>query len=116
MPDDIHDPLNTTALPPPVEDVIIVNGRRYEAVEAGVISIANRRYLTPEALARVLGVTTRTLLRWAQQRTGPPRIKIGNQPLYDEEKLPGWLAQHEQQPVRSQRRRRSGGTDARPTA
>jgi hypothetical protein len=101
MPDNIYDPLNTTALPPSVEDgVIIIDGRRYVPAEAGVIIIADRRYLTPEALARVLGVSTRTLLRWDMQRTGPPRIKIGNQPLYDETKLPDWLASHETRPVR----------------
>jgi hypothetical protein len=77
--------------------------------KAGVITIAGRHYLTTQdALARVLGVSTRTLLRWAVQRTGPPIIKIGNQPLYDETTLPDWLASHETQPVRPPQIRRRG--------
>jgi hypothetical protein len=51
----------------------------------GVIVIAGRRYLKPERLAQILGKSTRTLARWDEQRIGPPKIKIGNQPLYDEE-------------------------------
>lgn len=105
--------LSTTAIPPPAEDgPIIIGGRRYVPAEAGIIIIAGERYLTPEGLALVLGVSRRTLLRWDVQRTGPPRIKIGSQPLYDEAKLPEWLASHETQPVRPRRRRGRGCNDA----
>jgi hypothetical protein len=77
-----------------------------DGTDDGVIVIAGRRYLKPERLAQILGKSTRTLARWDQQRIGPPRIKVGNQPIYDEEKLPEWLAEHERQPVRPCRRRK----------
>jgi hypothetical protein len=82
----------------------------------GVIVIGNKRYWTMERLAKKLGKSTRTLLRWDTARTGPPRIKIGNLPLYGEEKLPSWLSAYERGPVRPSRRRRSGGGDAQPAA
>lgn len=72
----------------------------------GVVVIAGRRYFKPEYLAEILGKSLRTLARWHEQRIGPPRIKVGNQPLYDEAKLPAWLAEHESKPLR---RRRSTG-------
>ncbi len=71
----------------------------------GVIVIGNKRYWTMERLAKKLGKSTRTLARWNEQRIGPPRIKVGNLPLFDEEKLPSWLSTHETAPVRTQRRR-----------
>ena len=85
-----------------------VIGRAQTAIhdsEDGVIIIAGRRYLTPERLAQILRKSTRTLARWNEQRIGPPKIKIGKQPLYDEEKLPGWLAEYESKPVGQGRRR-----------
>ena len=82
----------------------------------GVIVIGNKRYWTMGRLAKKLRKSTRTLLRWDAARIGPLRIKIGNLPLYDEEKLPSWLSAYETAPVRPQRRRKSGGADARPTA
>ncbi len=48
--------------------------------------------------------STRTLARWHEQRIGPPRIKIGKQPLYDEEG-PGWLAEYKSKPVKTGHRR-----------
>lgn len=66
----------------------------------GVLIIAGRRYFTPERLAKILGKSVRTLARWHELRVGPPRTRVGKQPLYDEEKLPGWLAEFETRPVK----------------
>lgn len=77
----------------------------------GIVVVAGRRYLSPEALARALDVTPRTLLRWHSDRAGPPRTTVGRRPLYSEDRLGEWLAGRETQPVRPQRRRR-GGADA----
>ena len=61
----------------------------------GVVVVAGKRYLTLQRLARTLKKSPETISRWNERRLGPPRIKIGNLPLFDEEKLPGWLAEHE---------------------
>jgi hypothetical protein len=72
----------------------------------GQIEISGRRYVTPECLAATLGVTTRTLCRWDASRIGPPKIKIGKVILFDQAKLPEWLASRETELVRSPGRRR----------
>jgi hypothetical protein len=92
---------------PVVAGLPVVAGRPNTVDDAdnGVVHIAGRSYLTPEALAKKLKKSTRTLARWNEQGVGPPRIKIGKQPLYDEEKVPGWLAEYESKPVRRGRRR-----------
>jgi hypothetical protein len=74
-----------------------------DTADDGVVVIAGKRYLTPRRLAKDLKRSTRTLARWDEQRIGPPKIKIGRQVVYDEEKLPGWLAEHESKPVRRRR-------------
>ena len=71
------------------------------------VEIAGKRYLPAHALAKVLGVTLRTLSRWDDARTGPPKIKIGRLVLYDEDKIPAWMAAHESQPARFGKRGRS---------
>jgi hypothetical protein len=78
--------------------------------------VAGKRYLTLERFARTVRRSLRTVARWNEQRIGPPQIKVGNLNLIDESKLPDWLAGHETKPIRPQRRRRSGGDDARPAA
>lgn len=65
------------------------------------IEIANRRYVTADGLAAMLGVTVRTLSRWDAARIGPPKIRIGKKVLFDLAKLPDWLATHETEPVRA---------------
>lgn len=76
-------------------------------VEPGVKIIAGRRYITIEKLAQTIGRTTRTLQRWHARRIGPPRTEILGLILYDEAKLPEWLARHEKQPVRPSPRART---------
>ena len=70
------------------------------AVAEGRIAIAGREYVTPEVLADLLGITTRTLARWSAARIGPPKIKLGKTVLIELSKLPGWLASRETAPVR----------------
>ena len=68
------------------------------------IEIAGRRYVTADRLARMLGITVRTLNRWNASRSGPPRIKKGKLVLFDISKLPDYLASHETEPVRGGRK------------
>ena len=61
----------------------------------GEVEIADRRYITAERLASMLGVTVRTLARWNACRIGPPKIKIGKTILFDLAKVPDWLGARE---------------------
>jgi hypothetical protein len=72
---------------------------------AHTITIAGKTYLTVDGLANEVRKTPRTVRRWVAIGIGPPRIKIGNTPLFDPEKIPSWLARFEHEPVRSGRRR-----------
>lgn len=72
----------------------------------GDVMISGRHYVTPERLARTLGVTVRTLCRWHAARIGPRRIKVGKTVLFDVVKLPEWLALRESEPVRAAGSRR----------
>lgn len=65
------------------------------------IQIAGRHYLRQPQLARVLGVSARTLARWTALGIGPPKITIGKTILFDLEKLPDWLATREVSPTRA---------------
>ena len=70
----------------------------------GEVEIAGRRYVTADRLAKMLGVSVRTLARWHAERAGPPKIKRGKLVLFDISKLPDYLASHETDPVRAGRR------------
>lgn len=61
--------------------------------------ILGRTYATPGQLANLIGVSRRTLTRWDDARTGPPRIKIGNTILYDLDRLNQWLESQEVSPL-----------------
>ena len=51
-------------------------------------------YITREDLARQLGKSTRTLDRWAVERTGrPPRTRVGRSIFYSKSELAAWLEQ-----------------------
>lgn len=64
------------------------------------VEIVGKIYLPASTLAKVLNVNLRTLARWDDARIGPPKIKIGRMILYDADKIPDWMAQHENRPVR----------------
>jgi DNA-binding transcriptional regulator YiaG len=72
--------------------------------EQDEIEIAGRRYVRQQRLARILGVTARTLARWNACGIGPAKITIGKTVLFDLAKLPDWLATRETAPTRSTRR------------
>jgi hypothetical protein len=71
--------------------------------KTGEVEIAGHRYATPERLAKMLGVTVRTLARWNASRIGPPKISIGKTVLFELAKLPDWLASREIPPTRNTR-------------
>ena len=79
---------------PPPRDAAAGEDRQH-----ATISLGGRDYATQDGLAKMLGVTTRTLGRWDERRIGPPRTKIGRLVLYDLAKLPGWLDRHETLPL-----------------
>jgi excisionase family DNA binding protein len=67
-------------------------------------------YLTPDELARELGLCKRTLDRWHAGRYGPPRVTVGRRPLYRRSAVQEWLRSREQnfEEPKSARSRRSG--------
>ncbi|MFN0263375.1 helix-turn-helix transcriptional regulator [Tepidamorphus sp. 3E244] len=52
--------------------------------------------ITARELAARLGISQRTLSRWARMRTGPNRIKIGRKVFYRERSISKWLLHQEQ--------------------
>jgi hypothetical protein len=62
---------------------------------AAARSIFDAEYLSPEALARNLGISVRTLARWHVLRFGPPRTVAGRMVLYRLESPSEWLRARE---------------------
>lgn len=57
--------------------------------------------LTTKELAAYLRLESeRTLLRWRQQRIGPPWVKAGHKVLYRRADVDSWLERHRCDPVR----------------
>jgi len=74
------------------------------ARDRDLIEIAGKRYMTQTGLARQLNKSERTVARWDALRIGPPKIKVGRLTLYDPDKIPNWLAEHEAaRPIRRTR-------------
>lgn len=48
-------------------------------------------YITREQLAKELNLTPRTLDKWAWQRRGPAKVKIGNRCYYKRSAVAEWL-------------------------
>jgi AraC-like DNA-binding protein len=59
-------------------------------------SVISRDYMTLDALARELGASPRTLMRWHALRMGPPRTVIGKKILYRIASVQTWLQQREE--------------------
>jgi hypothetical protein len=57
-------------------------------------------YLPESEMARELGRNPRTLMRWRQERTGPPVTFVGKTPMYNEESAKAWLKGQERKPRR----------------
>ena len=62
-------------------------------------------YLTRAELAEQLGKNARTLIRWEQDRVGPPVTRIGRKVLYRIPAVMLWLQSREQQMIRERGRR-----------
>ena len=62
-----------------------------DSARGGILS----EYITPEALAAELQISTRTLDRWHSMREGPPRTKLGKRILYRRESFSAWLLSQE---------------------
>ena len=80
---------------------------RQAAKKPDTIVIAGKAYFTDEGLAAEIGKHLRTLQRMIAEGIGPPMIKLGGSNLFDPDKIPGWLASLEKQPVRLKGRNRS---------
>jgi hypothetical protein len=63
--------------------------------DTGEIEFDGRTYVRPTRLAKILGITVRTLSRWHKCQLGPPRITVGRLVLYEVSKLSKWLDIHE---------------------
>lgn len=59
------------------------------------------QFLSWQEASDLLRVNKRTLARWYAEGIGPPRIKIGQQVLYNKESLVEWLRSHERKPCRT---------------
>ena len=57
--------------------------------------------MKPADVAKMLGISTRTLHRWHALRYGPARCKIGNIVLYRKSAIESWLTANEVQPTRT---------------
>lgn len=58
-------------------------------------------FIEPHQLANELGISERTLARWAVARMGPPKVKLGKQVLYRRASVIEWLQSREESHVRT---------------
>ncbi|TQE99068.1 MAG: helix-turn-helix domain-containing protein [Spiribacter salinus] len=56
--------------------------------------------LRPSEAAEFLRVSTRTLIRWRNQRVGPAWTKVGGRLIYRRRDLEAWLDRQRVEPVR----------------
>lgn len=77
----------------------------HAAPAPGELIINGTHYGNTKYIAGLFGVSERTISRWVALRVGPARIKIGNLVLFNLDRLPEWLARHEQEPLRPGARR-----------
>jgi len=56
--------------------------------------------LTTADAARTLGVAERTMIKWRNERCGPPWCKVGKLVRYRRHSLDKWLESRETNPVR----------------
>jgi len=52
----------------------------------------DRKYITQDQLADLLGLSPRSLERWRVSGTGPAFVKAGRKPLYDIVDVDAWLS------------------------
>ena len=61
-------------------------------------------YLTKEQLAEALGVSERTIDRWAAEGKGPDRTQPGKTVYFNRESVKAWLESHTRRMPREARR------------
>jgi excisionase family DNA binding protein len=61
-------------------------------------------FFTQDELARQLGITRKTLDRWATEGKGPKVTRIGRRILYSKKTVAAWLAACERDPHQRDRR------------
>jgi excisionase family DNA binding protein len=62
-------------------------------VEARIIEISGRRFVSAATLAELLDLHKRTILTWATEY-GMPVIAVGNMRLFDLADISDWLDSH----------------------
>jgi excisionase family DNA binding protein len=60
------------------------------------------RYLSPNELADVLGVSVETIYQWRSKRIGPPGFRVGKHLRYDPRAVRKWIDRQAEQADGSQ--------------
>ena len=76
-----------------------------EVTQGSAASLLGDEFLTPDALARELGKSPRTLARWNVLRCGPPIIRVGRSVYYRRASVRQWLESREEIQARAKGRR-----------
>ena len=63
-------------------------------------------YVSRSELAKQLGNSERTLIRWEEQRIGPPVTRVGRAVLYHVPAVLNWLQSQQREMPRARARRR----------
>lgn len=65
-------------------------------------------YFTATELAQELGLSVRTIYRWASERIGPPQTSIGQKVLYKRSSVIAWIESRERSQVWAERQAAGG--------
>ena len=76
-----------------------------EVTQGSATSLLGDEFLTPDALARELGKSPRTLARWNVLRCGPPKIRVGRSVYYRRTSVRQWLESREENQNRAKARK-----------
>lgn len=76
-----------------------------EVTQGSAVPLLGDEFLTPDALARELGKSPRTLARWDVLRCGPPKIRVGRSVYYRRTSVRQWLESREESQIRAKGRR-----------
>ena len=76
-----------------------------EVTQSPATPLLGDEFLTPDALARELGKSPRTLARWNVLRCGPPKIRVGRSVYYRRASVRQWLESREEIQARTKGRR-----------
>lgn len=76
-----------------------------EVTQSSASPLLGDEFLTPDALARELGKSSRTLARWNVLRCGPPKIRVGRSVYYRRTSVREWLESREESQARAKTRK-----------